>query len=318
MMRIVMYKLAEAKEYSSSIDPSFARRPRKKTSKKTNQVKAPISRLSIPGGNTFIARQITNLKDQCNLIPLEGDQEIFEEDAVCEICFNAFKVNEEMVKMKCKCESEELVHEACATKSSCGVCEQQIEKIHLILLQLPTDDPGVTTHNTGKKYKWIKTFSPIMFQAGDFNIGQATMQHNDEEDHVCISIGKKLDGLFPSSTGCFIFKVHNQLRKVNEKAYGPDIISTGPYHHGKNNLQMIEEHKLQYLEHRTKTPEIRLKAGVGGCPRQAMIDHGQPMIDHGVFCLKASLYHDRSWYTHDRSCFWEIPQISILRAFTSA
>ncbi|KAM7485994.1 hypothetical protein LguiA_002003 [Lonicera macranthoides] len=87
---------------------------------------------------------------------------------------------------------------------------------------------------------------------GDFNIGQATMQHNDEEDHVCISIGKKLDGLFPSSTGCFIFKVHNQLRKVNEKAYGPDIISTGPYHHGKNNLQMIEEHKLQYLEHRLR------------------------------------------------------------------
>ncbi|KAM7489001.1 hypothetical protein LguiB_026485 [Lonicera macranthoides] len=119
----------------SSKMPSYARRPREKN----NQVKAPISRL---GGNTFIARQRTNLKDQCNLVRLEGDQEIIEEDAVCEICFNALKVNQEMVKIKCKCKSEGLVHEACATKSNCGVCEQQVEKIHLILLQLPTDDAG--------------------------------------------------------------------------------------------------------------------------------------------------------------------------------
>ncbi|KAM7485996.1 hypothetical protein LguiA_002005 [Lonicera macranthoides] len=123
--------------------PSFARRPLKKTKK----VKLPILML---GGNTFVAREKTNLKDQCNLVPLEGDQEIFEEDAVCEICFNAFKLNEEMVKMKCKCKSEELVHEACATINNCGVCKHQVEKIHLILLQLPTD-AGVTTHNNWKK-----------------------------------------------------------------------------------------------------------------------------------------------------------------------
>lgn len=76
------------------------------------------------------------------------------------------------------------------------------------------------------------------------------MRHNDEEDHVCISIGQKLDCLLPSSTGCFIFKVHDQLRKVNEKAYEPDIIAIGPYHHGKNNLKMMEEHKLRYLQYR--------------------------------------------------------------------
>ncbi|KAM7485997.1 hypothetical protein LguiA_002006 [Lonicera macranthoides] len=85
------------------------------------------------------------------------------------------------------------------------------------------------------------------------------MQHNDEEDHVCISIGRKLDGLFPSSTGCFIFKVHDQLRKVNEKAYEPDIISIGPYHHGKNNLQMMEEHKLRYLQYRLREKKESLQ-----------------------------------------------------------
>ncbi|KAM7489005.1 hypothetical protein LguiB_026489 [Lonicera macranthoides] len=85
------------------------------------------------------------------------------------------------------------------------------------------------------------------------------MQHDDEEDHVCISIGRKLDGLFPSSTGCFIFKVHDQVRKVNEKAYEPDIISIGPYHHGKNNLQMMEEHKLRYLQYRLREKKESLQ-----------------------------------------------------------
>ncbi|KAM7485931.1 hypothetical protein LguiA_001940 [Lonicera macranthoides] len=82
------------------------------------------------------------------VIPFERDEEIFEEDAVCEICFKAFKVNEDIVKMKCKCKNE-LVHEACAITSNCDVCEHQVEKIHLTLLQLPTD-AWVDTHN-GKK-----------------------------------------------------------------------------------------------------------------------------------------------------------------------
>ncbi|KAM7488954.1 hypothetical protein LguiB_026438 [Lonicera macranthoides] len=120
-------------------------------------VKATVSRSSILGGNTFIVRQRTNLKDQCNLVPLEGDREIFEEDAVCEICFNTFKVNDEMVKMKCKCNGEELVHETCASISNCGVCKQQVEKIQLILLQLPTDDV-VTAQENGKKLKWFSLF----------------------------------------------------------------------------------------------------------------------------------------------------------------
>ncbi|KAM7528871.1 hypothetical protein LguiB_032281 [Lonicera macranthoides] len=75
---------------------------------------------------------------------------------------------------------------------------------------------------------------------------------------------------------------------------------------------------LIYIKSKYNGPIYITVNGVGGCPCQAMIDHGIPMIDHGSFCLKASLYHDRSWHTHDRSCSWEIPQISILRAFTSA
>lgn len=77
------------------------------------------------------------------------------------------------------------------------------------------------------------------------------MPENEVDDQVCINVGGKLigklNGLSFSPSKCFIFRVHDQLRNVNEKSYEPNIIAVGPYHHGKDNLQMMEEHKLRYL-----------------------------------------------------------------------
>jgi len=47
---------------------------------------------------------------------------------------------------------------------------------------------------------------------------------------------------------CCIFKVHTQLRKVNEKAYDPVMVAIGPYHRGKDDLRLMEDHKLHYLQ----------------------------------------------------------------------
>ncbi|GKU99428.1 hypothetical protein SLEP1_g12280 [Rubroshorea leprosula] len=44
-----------------------------------------------------------------------------------------------------------------------------------------------------------------------------------------------------------ILKVPHQLRKVNEKAYEPYVISIGPYHHGKDHLKEMEGLKVQSL-----------------------------------------------------------------------
>ncbi|XP_058199204.1 UPF0481 protein At3g47200-like [Rhododendron vialii] len=46
---------------------------------------------------------------------------------------------------------------------------------------------------------------------------------------------------------CCIFRVPQTLVDVNKKAYHPQILSIGPYHHGKPHLNMIEEHKWKYL-----------------------------------------------------------------------
>ena len=45
-----------------------------------------------------------------------------------------------------------------------------------------------------------------------------------------------------TSTECRIYKVPYHLRKWNEEAYTPQVISIGPYHHSKKEFQPMEKH----------------------------------------------------------------------------
>ncbi|KAF8042216.1 hypothetical protein BT93_A0744 [Corymbia citriodora subsp. variegata] len=42
---------------------------------------------------------------------------------------------------------------------------------------------------------------------------------------------------------CYIFKVHKSHMESKDNAYKPRIVSIGPYHHGQEQLKLIEEHK---------------------------------------------------------------------------
>ncbi|THG17761.1 hypothetical protein TEA_008520 [Camellia sinensis var. sinensis] len=70
--------------------------------------------------------------------------------------------------------------------------------------------------------------------------------------HVSLYIDEKLSQLSPTRTECCIFRVPDRLRRENEKAYEPEILAIGPYHHGKDNLKQMEENKLWYLQKRVK------------------------------------------------------------------
>ncbi|XP_059448409.1 UPF0481 protein At3g47200-like [Corylus avellana] len=70
----------------------------------------------------------------------------------------------------------------------------------------------------------------------------------DGADPVSIRIHEKLIGLTPNAPECCIFRVHTQLRKTNEKAYEPQLLAIGPYHRGKDDLRLMENHKLHYLQ----------------------------------------------------------------------
>ncbi|KAJ7960483.1 hypothetical protein O6P43_020917 [Quillaja saponaria] len=50
-----------------------------------------------------------------------------------------------------------------------------------------------------------------------------------------------------TSTECCIYKIPANIRKVNEEAYTPKVISIGPFHFGNERFQYMERFKLRYF-----------------------------------------------------------------------
>ncbi|XP_017621105.2 UPF0481 protein At3g47200-like [Gossypium arboreum] len=46
---------------------------------------------------------------------------------------------------------------------------------------------------------------------------------------------------------CCSFRVPESFVGINKKAYQPHIVSIGPYHYGKDHLEMMQEHKWRFL-----------------------------------------------------------------------
>ncbi|KAI8009061.1 UPF0481 protein [Camellia lanceoleosa] len=100
------------------------------------------------------------------------------------------------------------------------------------------------------------------------------------EDFVSMNIYEMLDDFSPSPTECCIFRLHEKLRQVNDEAYDPEIVSIGPYHRGKQNLQMMERHKLRYfrslLQEKNQSPEKYFYA-IGSLERDARQFYAEPI-----------------------------------------
>ncbi|KAA8525404.1 hypothetical protein F0562_007259 [Nyssa sinensis] len=86
---------------------------------------------------------------------------------------------------------------------------------------------------------------------------------NDIENqyNVLVShIGGMLEGVeSTSSLGRCIYRVPIQIRKLNEAAYTPRIVSIGPFHHGSERLQFMEAEKLRYLKKLIERGDKRLE-----------------------------------------------------------
>lgn len=57
----------------------------------------------------------------------------------------------------------------------------------------------------------------------------------------------------------YIYRVPEWLKGTNSKAYQPQLVSLGPFHHGDPNLLPMEEHKRRALVHRIKRSEKPLQ-----------------------------------------------------------
>ncbi|XP_060672418.1 UPF0481 protein At3g47200-like isoform X2 [Ziziphus jujuba] len=75
----------------------------------------------------------------------------------------------------------------------------------------------------------------------------ATEKNETLLDVVTIRICEKLETLPRLTNACSIYKVPDRLRLGNEGDYTPKVVSIGPFHHGKEELRTMEEHKYRYL-----------------------------------------------------------------------
>ncbi|TXG67979.1 hypothetical protein EZV62_009254 [Acer yangbiense] len=58
--------------------------------------------------------------------------------------------------------------------------------------------------------------------------------------------GKKFEEVLDPAPDCCIYKVSQHLRKINEEAYTPRLISIGPLHYAKEQLMGMENQKKRY------------------------------------------------------------------------
>uniref|UniRef100_A0A2N9G5C5 Uncharacterized protein n=1 Tax=Fagus sylvatica TaxID=28930 RepID=A0A2N9G5C5_FAGSY len=73
--------------------------------------------------------------------------------------------------------------------------------------------------------------------------------NENKNDPLVIDIITMLEMSEPLvSTRCRIYKVPFYLRKLNEEAYTPQVISIGPIHHDKKRFQTMEKHKVRYFK----------------------------------------------------------------------
>ncbi|KAM3750298.1 hypothetical protein ACB098_04G026600 [Castanea mollissima] len=66
-----------------------------------------------------------------------------------------------------------------------------------------------------------------------------------------------------SSKQCRIYKASHPLRKWNEEAYTPQVVSIGPFHHKNERLKAMEEHKERYFRSFMNPSKINLEYLVG-------------------------------------------------------
>ncbi|KAA8525423.1 hypothetical protein F0562_007274 [Nyssa sinensis] len=87
-------------------------------------------------------------------------------------------------------------------------------------------------------------------------------QYNGFVNHIAVMIEgvNDIENQYSvSSSEHCIFRVPIELRKINEAAYTPRIVSIGPFHHGSERLRSMEAQKLCYFKKLIEREHVRLE-----------------------------------------------------------
>ncbi|XP_042494351.1 UPF0481 protein At3g47200-like [Macadamia integrifolia] len=75
-------------------------------------------------------------------------------------------------------------------------------------------------------------------------------KNNDDEIRIMVnSIEKERVGVCSLLSVNSIFRVPPLIRKLRPEAYTPQLVSIGPLHYNEEHLQLMQSHKLRYLNH---------------------------------------------------------------------
>ncbi|KAM1062125.1 hypothetical protein ACFX14_026393 [Malus domestica] len=94
---------------------------------------------------------------------------------------------------------------------------------------------------------------------------ETSREHKNQVELTVSSLRGKLHRQPPFPACSCIFRVPKVLRRHNEKAFVPNLVSIGPFHHGDENLRVMEEIKRWYLHsllERKPTPKTSLECFV--------------------------------------------------------
>ncbi|KAA8525596.1 hypothetical protein F0562_007451 [Nyssa sinensis] len=117
------------------------------------------------------------------------------------------------------------------------------------------------------------------------------------KDKLLHRVGKKMETASLSPSQWSIYNVPQRLRKINETAYSPCIISVGPLHRNDGSLQVMEAYKYFYMQsivERTQDPEktkADICAAISSLEKEARANYAEK-ISHRDYELAEILLVD--------------------------
>ncbi|KAK9220771.1 hypothetical protein WN944_009195 [Citrus x changshan-huyou] len=155
----------------------------------------------------------------------------------------------------------------------------------------------------------------------------------DDGEDVSIDMEKladtlsgKLATLHHLSKECSIYRVAEPKRRLNSSDFSPQMVSIGPFHHGKEELRAMEEHKQRYLKcflQRTKVRMARFLAFVNeretklrNCYAETICNLGSDefvvmVLVDAVFLIEFFLRFYKRNLTTDHHCIFKKPKLYI-------
>ena len=127
--------------------------------------------------------------------------------------------------------------------------------------------------------------------------GNSKTQQEENVSINIVQVKKKFE-----KVPCNIFKVPYEIRQLNINAYMPRVISIGPFHHGKSELEPMEKHKEKYYKSfksrrvpREQRGTVESKEGEERDTVEGIIKQREESIRS---CYAEPIQHDRDFFVN--------------------